>query len=465
VEEIADLPSCNLSETVHNKWLQQSGNRGDDLFAATCDDCIRAFQQMTNYRAFLKGKTTRSGPSMEELKLRGARRSGDPKKIAEALNVLPGAVDVATRVPHLEGEEVFGSSKRKLDLPIGSEGDSHRPDKVNFSQPRVMTRSIRNPCEIIQDAETEGVLAHSTHVTSALESDCDTSQWHIARLSHKSACKCHAQQRGSNIKCVSKIAKGSKGTPAPTYRGRKKQYNGNKEIFTDFWFCVDDIHRCVRGSKRPRVIDWPQVPDVWPVLMGTSLTRQETLSLQEAGFQLQDRPPMSPRRLFKESNVFEAVVYDHPVPLHAETYPTTRRHKPIRRIANAPTTEHRNKWESARNVKGAILGVTMLPYPGLGAIISLQSGIEPHHKVYQITIGMYSECTCPDFVDMAISAIGGRHQYVSCKHLYYFFRYLCKMDLVQDKFIHSPSFRFNEVKRLLVRAGIINVPDIDVLHS
>jgi len=67
----------------------------------------------------LKGKTTRSGPSKEELKLRGTRHSGDLKKITEALNVLPGAVDVRTRVPHLEGKKVFGNSNHKLDLPIG----------------------------------------------------------------------------------------------------------------------------------------------------------------------------------------------------------------------------------------------------------------------------------------------------------------------------------------------------------
>jgi hypothetical protein len=52
----ADMPYCNLSETIYNKGLQQSGNRGNDLFAATYDDKIRAVMQMTNYRAYLKGK-------------------------------------------------------------------------------------------------------------------------------------------------------------------------------------------------------------------------------------------------------------------------------------------------------------------------------------------------------------------------------------------------------------------------
>ena len=136
-----DLPSCNLSEIVHNKWLQTSGKRGNNLFYATCDDSIRAWMQMTNYRAYVKGYASGSGPSKGELRLQAARRSGDPKKIAEALNSLPRAEDVGTRIPHLEGEKTFGSTKRKLDMPIGDAGDSHRLDKINFSQPHVKTRS------------------------------------------------------------------------------------------------------------------------------------------------------------------------------------------------------------------------------------------------------------------------------------------------------------------------------------
>jgi hypothetical protein len=133
LEEMVDMPSWNVSETAYNKWLQQSGNRGNDLFSATCEDKIRAVMQMTNYRAYLKGKASRTGPSKQELKLRAARRSSDPKKIEEALSQLPGVEVATTRIPHLEGEEIFGSTKRKLDLLPGDDGDSHRPDKVNFS--------------------------------------------------------------------------------------------------------------------------------------------------------------------------------------------------------------------------------------------------------------------------------------------------------------------------------------------
>ena len=91
--------------------------------------------QMTNYKAYLKDKASGTSPSKQKLRLRVARCSGDPKKIEEALSQLLGVEVATTRIPHLEGEEIFGSMKRKLDLPLGDDGDSHRPDKVNFSQP------------------------------------------------------------------------------------------------------------------------------------------------------------------------------------------------------------------------------------------------------------------------------------------------------------------------------------------
>jgi hypothetical protein len=159
---------------------------------------------------------------------------------------------------------------------------------------------------------------------------------------------------------------------------------------------------------------------------------------------------MSHRNIFTLSNHFEALVFDHLGLANLDIYPTTRNSKSIRRNANAPTAEHRNKWESARNIKGTVLGVTILPFPGLGAIISLESEVESDKKVYRITISHFPECTCPDFLNMAVASIGKWRQYVNCKHLYYIFRYFCKMNSEDEKFIHSPSLSFNEVKQLFV---------------
>jgi hypothetical protein len=56
---------------------------------------------------------------------------------------LPGADLFCTHEPHLAGEEVFGSQKRKVDVHLGFEGESHQPDKMNFFRPRIVTRFSR----------------------------------------------------------------------------------------------------------------------------------------------------------------------------------------------------------------------------------------------------------------------------------------------------------------------------------
>jgi hypothetical protein len=130
---------------------------------------------MTNYRAYLKGKSSGTGPSKKELKLRAARHSGDPKKIAEALSQLLGVEVATTRIPHLEGKEIFGSTKRKLDLRPGDDGDSHRLDKVNFSQPQVQTRSKTAHTEFAGASVAGADKDELLHVTKVQESDCDMS--------------------------------------------------------------------------------------------------------------------------------------------------------------------------------------------------------------------------------------------------------------------------------------------------
>ncbi len=42
-----------------------------------------------------------------------------------------------------------------------------------------------------------------------------------------------------------------------------------------------------------------------------------------------------------------------------------------------------------------------------------------------------------------------------CKHLYYVFIILCKVDYESNKFIHAPTYTYNEVKRLLELAGVV----------
>jgi hypothetical protein len=71
------MPSCNLTETVHNKWLQQSGNWDTNLYIATVDDFIQGLMQVGRYYQYLKGECVRTGPGKEELLLRSAQHSAE----------------------------------------------------------------------------------------------------------------------------------------------------------------------------------------------------------------------------------------------------------------------------------------------------------------------------------------------------------------------------------------------------
>jgi hypothetical protein len=93
-EEFAQMPNCNLAESIHNNWLQASGNKGGDLYVATVDDYIRAFLQVVAYHQFLKGGAGGDGPSKKELKLRcaqcRAQRISDPAILQKVLLDIEG---------------------------------------------------------------------------------------------------------------------------------------------------------------------------------------------------------------------------------------------------------------------------------------------------------------------------------------------------------------------------------------
>ena len=314
--DLAEMPSCNLAKTVHNKWLQQSGNRGNDLYVATVDDLVRAFMQMVRYYQFLKGDQAGTGPRKDEILLRVAQRSahrtGNPKALVDAISNIRGVQDFVTREPHLEGEEVFGSQKRKANMPLGCKQDSHRPDKVNFSHPRVRTRSsvanTSTPAEGtiedgisfpagLEDMETMPSEEHQDcpwnhhpmYVTGTHETDCDEREWHISRLPKSSAKCCFAQQALTKKKCTTRIVRNNVATAAPTYTGPMVNYKKNRNDVMQFFFCNDDIERCVKGTKRKWVISVPEIPATWPVKRDTNLSKQEILALEAAGFQLLQR--------------------------------------------------------------------------------------------------------------------------------------------------------------------------------
>jgi hypothetical protein len=94
------------------------------------------------YYTFLQGGASRVGLDKNELHVHKASQFGDPVEIAIAVAKYTSSSSLSTRIPHLEGEEMFGSTKHKVDLPLGLKAESHRHDQVNFSHSKVANATI-----------------------------------------------------------------------------------------------------------------------------------------------------------------------------------------------------------------------------------------------------------------------------------------------------------------------------------
>ena len=203
--------------------------------------------------------------------------------------------------------------------------------------------------------------------------------------------------------CNAKVGSSKHGTSAPTYKGLKKEFRSTNNVEYEFWFCPDDIKRCVNGTKKKYVLDWPTMPNTWPVKMDTNLSREEVLALEDVGFQLQQREVLSPRRRLSTIPTHFIPCSHFSMPLNPDAHPTFRFRKSMRRNPTTPTADHKNKWENDGFMDGYyVVGVTAIPYPSYGVIIN----VSKDDITYRITIGDIPHCMCPNFTKISSQALG-----------------------------------------------------------
>jgi hypothetical protein len=89
------------------------------------------------YYAFLQGGAFGIGLNKNESCLCKANSFRDPIQIVVVIAKYTSSFGLSARISHLEGEEVFGSTKCKVDLPPRLEIDSHWHDQVNVFCPKV----------------------------------------------------------------------------------------------------------------------------------------------------------------------------------------------------------------------------------------------------------------------------------------------------------------------------------------
>ena len=89
--------------------------------------------------------------------------------------------------------------------------------------------------------------------------------------------------------CNVKVGTSKHGTPIPMYKRLRKEFLSPNNVEYESWFFPDDIKHCVNGNKKKYVLDWPIVSNTWLVKIGTNLSRKKVLTLENVGFQLQQR--------------------------------------------------------------------------------------------------------------------------------------------------------------------------------
>ena len=203
-----------------------------DLYSATVDDYSRAALQSIGYFNFLNDGRCGTGPSSLVLRLRLASQSGNPSRVAKAVDDISAISGSNTRVPHLDGEKVFGYAKRKLDLPPGDDSGSHRHDRVNYNVPKLSKGASPTQCRSglsMPSASRHGRSPKpSTSVVGVvrskiglpiLESPCtDLLLWRIERISPSSLDLCRGHSADGTM-CNAKIAKYRRVVVAPTFIG------------------------------------------------------------------------------------------------------------------------------------------------------------------------------------------------------------------------------------------------------
>jgi hypothetical protein len=74
----ANMPTCNLSELIHNIWLQQFVKRGAYLYVTTLDDYVQTFKQSAMYYVFLHQGHFKTSLDKDELCLHTSNHFNDP---------------------------------------------------------------------------------------------------------------------------------------------------------------------------------------------------------------------------------------------------------------------------------------------------------------------------------------------------------------------------------------------------
>ena len=399
----------------------------------------------------------------------------NPSKIARLVDDVSVVAGVNTRIPHLEGKRVFGSAKRKLDLPPGDETDSHRHDCVNYSVPKLSKKGSPGQSRIPLSVPNNANMGRSAKASSShggvvrtktglpvLESSCaNLMSWRIERISPSSLDLCRGHF-ASGVKCNAKIAKYRRAIAAPTFNGIQRLQKSRETEQMQFWFCPEKLQACIKDTRSRFIIHYPVLPHAWPVQRGTNLTQAEVDDFEASGFSLcsgvaelggAESGLPSEVLLDVVSNPLSSTVDVQPINPELIRSPTIsdgdRRLKhqsgKLFRFVAVPSTDHYLKMESSRAIECTVLKSMMVPEPGLGVVFTVITPGSISKELYEVTISNFPSYTYRGFRYVCASALGNpSKKWILCKYLYFILQ-IRMYYTADDSFIHCPGWTANEV--------------------
>ena len=264
--------------------------------------------------------------------------------------------------------------------------------------------------------------------------------------------RCWAMQTNTWTLCNAKVKTGKHGTLAPTYKGLQKEYRSTNNVEYEFWCCLDDIKRCISGSKKKCVLDWRVVPNTWFMKIGTNLSRHKVLAFEYVGFQLQQKEVLSPR--YRLSTIATLPIYwtDFRVSLDPDAIQ-------VQKDSVLQSRSTNGRWQKQmreRRTHGRLL----CGWSNCHSISKIWS-LNQHRlqRGHHISCHNCEHATLyvPWLHENVISVFGKeRKMDVLQTSLLCMFRFLCKVDYGSDKFIHAPTYSYNEVRQLLELAVLVD---------
>lgn len=280
----AQIPSVNLSESVHSSWLSGKGGKKKlSLYDACVTDVLNSYIQCAKRLGYMTGRFIGSGPSMESMLARTRNnQTPSPANVAQVVQEAVASTPMFEK-PNLNGDKE--SVQRKRAHIGGTENfSSHRPEFFMESRQRKARGRPRHLFQeeekFEQNIENSNVAGEERGPMLVEEIEVPREQWALRRMPSHCERKCFGKVGRKN--CNNKLQSRDIGLVAPCFWSERAYKDTS--ITQWLWFCNHEVQHT--NAIQKQVKSSPEVPFFWPIAKGTNISNEELSSLRKAGFQV-----------------------------------------------------------------------------------------------------------------------------------------------------------------------------------